>query len=594
VTAGPARGRTATLDGHVSVGRDVENALSIADPALSRKHCVIEARDSTFVIRDLGSRNGVFINGAPVTERQLADGDQIRIGDSALVVMIPGNHHAAPPNLVAVDERQADSSSTVAIDEVRQDYARLDRGDPAAKAGDLSLLLRVSEGLQRATTIDELAAVLLPNANAAVGAAAAALLVRSDEGAWRADSAEPAAAAGLAVHGMLATRSSTGRIAVLSADATAIYAPMGDETVLWMAAPQGQRFIAAHLHIAASIGSIAALALERVRHLQWLHDQHARLRHAAIKHDLIGEGRAMQHILRFIERVASTDATVLLGGESGTGKELVAKAIHANSVRSHGPFVAINCAALPEALLESELFGHERGAFTGALAQQRGRLEIASGGTVFLDEIGELASALQAKLLRVLQERVIERVGGRRPIPLDIRVVAATNRDLEKAIATGSFRQDLFYRLNVVSLTVPPLRDRREDLPLLAAYFVREHAERCKRTVRGISPAARAMLMRYDWPGNIRELSNAIERAVVLGSSDVITPDDLPETLHDLAMDESVHGFHGKVTAARRTIIREALERNHHNVAAAARELDLQVTYLHRLIRNLNLRTPPC
>jgi transcriptional regulator with PAS, ATPase and Fis domain len=198
---------------------------------------------------------------------------------------------------------------------------------------------------------------------------------------------------------------------------------------------------------------------------------------------------------------------------------------------------------------------------------------------------------LQAKLLRVLQDQIVERVGGRRGIKIDVRVIAATNLDLETALAQGTFRRDLFYRLNVVSLTVPPLRERRDDIPLLAAYFVRHHAARCKRVVRGIAPQARALLMRYDWPGNVRELSNVIERGIVLGSGDTIVREDLPEQLLEATShDPEAHGFHGKVAASKREIIRDALDRHSGNVAAAARELDLQVTYLHRLIRNLNVR----
>ncbi len=352
------------------------------------------------------------------------------------------------------------------------------------------------------------------------------------------------------------------------------------------------RFTEDDLRLLAAIGSIGGLALQRLQHLDWLSEENARLRQdVAIEHSLVGESAAMQTVYRFIARAAPTDATVLLSGESGTGKELVAHALHTNSRRAHGPFVAINCAALPDALLESELFGHERGAFTGAIAQQRGRLEMADRGTVFLDEIGELAPPLQAKLLRVLEDQVVERIGARRGIKIDVRVIAATNCNLEEAIAQGTFRRDLYYRLNVVALVIPPLRERRDDLPLLAAYFVRRHAARCQRAVKGISPAARALLTRYDWPGNVRELSNAIERAVVLGSSDVIVPDDLPEGIHEFACDtDAPTGYHAQVAANKREIIREALERSGGNVARTARALDLQPTYLHRLIRNLGLR----
>ena len=239
-----------------------------------------------------------------------------------------------------------------------------------------------------------------------------------------------------------------------------------------------------------------------------------------LQHAMVGESAAMKEVYRFLLRVAPTESTVLLGGESGTGKELVARAIHRNSPRSDRPFVAINCATIPEGLLESELFGYERGAFTGAATQKKGRLEMADGGVVFLDEIGELAPALQVKLLRVLQEREFERLGGSRPLPIDIRLIAATNKDLATAVKSRSFREDLYYRLNVVALVLPRLRERAEDIPMLAEYFVAKFAAKCKVRARKISPEAMVALMNHHWPGNVRELENAIERALVLGVSD--------------------------------------------------------------------------
>src|SRR5437868_577196 len=235
---------------------------------------------------------------------------------------------------------------------------------------------------------------------------------------------------------------------------------------------------------------------------------------------MIGESLPMKPAYRYLSRVAPTDSTLLISGESGTGKELVARAIHRNGPRASRPFVAINCAAIPEGLLESELFGYERGAFTGAAERKKGRIEIADGGVVFLDEIGELAPALQVKLLRVLQEREFERLGGSRPISVDIRLIAATNQDLAAAVKARTFREDLYYRLNVVSLIVPTLRERREDIPSLAEYFVAKFAVKCKVKSKKISPEAIGCLMNYDWPGNVRELENAIERALVLGLAD--------------------------------------------------------------------------
>jgi transcriptional regulator with PAS, ATPase and Fis domain len=282
---------------------------------------------------------------------------------------------------------------------------------------------------------------------------------------------------------------------------------------------------------------------------------------------------------------------VLIQGESGTGKELIARAIHANSARASAPFVAINCAAIPDGLIESELFGHERGAFTGALAQKRGRIEIASGGTVFFDEIGELSVSLQAKLLRVLQERQVDRVGGTKPIPVDIRVLAATNLDLARAVKDGAFRSDLFYRLNVITITVPPLRERSGDVSLLIWYFLRKHAGNCKRKLRGLTPQARRVLTHYDWPGNVRELENAIERAVVMSTSDWIDINDLPEhVLEATPRQDDGDDYHARVNHAKREAIRKALDLSGGNIAQAARQLKLQPTYLHRLIKNLGLR----
>jgi Nif-specific regulatory protein len=271
---------------------------------------------------------------------------------------------------------------------------------------------------------------------------------------------------------------------------------------------------------------------------------------------------------------------------------LVAHAIHRNSPRANQPFVAINCAALSETLLESELFGHERGAFTGAMLQKKGKLEAADHGTLFLDEAGELPLAFQTKLLRVLQEREFERVGGTRPIQVDVRLIAATNRDLESAIANNTFRQDLYYRLNVVSLKMPPLRDRREDIPLLARHFAAKHGKRAKRRLAGISAEALACLESYDWPGNVRELENALERAVVLGSTDLIMPEDLPEAVLETTPASSAvsGGYYETVRDEKKRAILAAIERSGGNYTEAARILGVHPNYLHRLIRNLNLK----
>jgi Nif-specific regulatory protein len=354
------------------------------------------------------------------------------------------------------------------------------------------------------------------------------------------------------------------------------------------------RFDENDLQLLTAIGSIAASALDNARRMEWLEEENRRLQSEMnVEHNMVGESPRMREVYQFINRVASKDSTVLIFGESGTGKELVARAIHRNSGRANNPCVAINCAALAESLLESELFGHEKGSFTGAIAQKKGKLEIAEGGTVFLDEIGELAPQLQAKLLRVLQEREFERVGGTRTIKLDVRLIAATNRDLEDEVKKGRFREDLFYRLNVVSLRMPGLRERREDISLLVSYFAAKYAKRANRNILGISPQARAFLLNYDWPGNVRELENAIERAVVLGSSDLILPEDLPEVILEKAEPAGsaiVNAFHDAVRDAKKHIIITAVEQTGGNYTEAAKLLGLHPNYLHRLIRNLDLK----
>jgi DNA-binding NtrC family response regulator len=251
--------------------------------------------------------------------------------------------------------------------------------------------------------------------------------------------------------------------------------------------------------------------------------------------NLVGQSAAMIAVYKLIARVASLDTTVLLLGETGTGKEVVARSIHYASPRSHRPFVVVDCTSLPDTLFESELFGHARGAFTGAVATRRGLLEAAEGGTVFIDEIGELSAPLQAKLLRALQERAVRRVGDNESISIDARIIAATNRDLKQRVATGAFREDLYYRLNVVTITVPPLRDRADDLPLLAQHFLQKHARSAGKPVTGFARETLGVLSRYPWPGNVRELEHAIERAVALASTSVLLPDDLPSDVRGLA-----------------------------------------------------------
>ena len=310
--------------------------------------------------------------------------------------------------------------------------------------------------------------------------------------------------------------------------------------------------------------------------------------------NIIGTSPAMREVFETIRQAAPTRATVLIQGESGTGKELVARALHQCSPRREGPFVPVHCAALAPTLLESELFGHEKGAFTGAVERRRGRFEMADGGTLFLDEIGEIDASLQVKILRVLEERKFERVGGTETLSVDVRLIAATNRDLRKKVAEGSFREDLFYRLYVVNLTVPPLRERDGDVVLLAQHYLKALAAENGKKTRSITPEAMDALAAYSWPGNVRELRNVIERMVVLGTGERLDVRDLPAAVRESSAGPAAGTAQaGRVLRdAERQLIEDALRRHKGNRTKAAQELGISRRTLHRKLNEFGLRTP--
>jgi len=305
--------------------------------------------------------------------------------------------------------------------------------------------------------------------------------------------------------------------------------------------------------------------------------------------NLIGQSPAFLDALEKVRRVAPTEATVLLTGETGTGKDVLARAIHLLSRRASRPFIAVNCAALPESLLESELFGHVKGAFTGAVANRRGLIEEASGGTFFLDEIGTVPPSIQAKLLRVLEEKVIRRLGENRETPVDVRIIAATNRDLQEAVQRGEFREDLYYRLNVVTIHLPPLRARREDIPLLAHHFLRQFTRRDQKEVRGFSEAALAALLKYDFPGNIRELRHIVEQAVALASGPWITLADLPAAVRASAEASKEGGLETVLNQVECDLILQAIQRHEGHLERAARDLGMSRVTLWRKMKKYGL-----
>ena len=608
---GPLKGLLFPLhDGELAIGREPSNEIAILDGSVSRRHCLIRGTNGSFTVEDLGSRNQTMVNGKPVTTHPLAPGDEISVGSTVLRFEVEKEANSNSQTLVL---RKEDAMYLSAAAEV-----------PATERSvkDLNALFKISQAVASVRGLEALQRQILESILAVIPADRAVILLcrpRSKEfvstfgwdrktGPREQVDVSRTVLRQVMEEGVALVSNdvmdegdelSTAESLMLRRIESVMAVPleMLDRLlgVIYLETSNtGQHFDEGHLQLLTAVGGIAAAALDNARQLEALAAENERLlEEISLEHNMVGESPRMREVFHFIQRAAPTDATILINGESGTGKELIARAIHRASLRAQRPFVALNCAALPENLLESELFGHERGAFTGAVAQKKGKLEVAEGGTVFLDEIGEMAPLLQAKLLRVLQEREFERVGGIKTIKMDVRLLAATNRNLEEASRTGGFRQDLYFRLNVVSVRAPSLRDRREDIPLLAVYFVKKYAARAKRSVTGISADARACLQHYDWPGNVRELENAIERSVVLGASDIILPEDLPENILERAPQYSsgLPAFHDGVREAKKQLIVNALEQAEGNISEAARRLGLHPNYLHRLMKNLNMRS---
>jgi len=625
VLSGPLKDSTISLaEAEVTIGREASNGIAITDPSVSRKHCQVSWQDGRFRVRDLASRNGTLVNGSGVEEQWLQHGDEIAAGDSSFLFLLEDEDRAPAEGHVEFEDIQFTSETTIIHprDVMYLQPDRLLRELPATSrvARNLNALLKISRILHAIRDLNELQGQLLDLIFEVVPAGRGAILLTDREGqqfnSTFARTRQTGQGQPVKVSRTIARQVLDQGVAILGSDV-----PGSDDLreVESLAAAQVrsllcvpltvfQRVIGCiyldsdsltnrlnedHLQLVTAIAGISAVALENARRLHWLEQENERLT-VEISQDrsLVGDGARMKDVYQFLKRVAPTESTVLIEGESGTGKELAARSLHRNSPRSGKLFMAINCAAIPETLLESDLFGHERGAFTGAASLKKGRLEVADGGVVFLDEIGELAPTLQAKLLRVLQEREFDRVGGTHPIKVDIRLIAATNSNLREAVREGRFREDLYYRLAVLKITMPTLRERRDDIPMLVRHFVQKHAKRCKVKPRPVSPEALACLVNYDWPGNVRELENAIERALVLGSSDMILPEDLPESLLERTpppeMTEAK--YHAAVKELKKQLIVEAVGQTRGSYAEAARILGVHPNYLHRLIRNLELK----
>lgn len=588
-------------------GRSPVCDLPIKDIAVSRQHCRIVRHGKNFHIEDLSSHNGTFVNDVPVKSQTLEHGDCIRVG-SAYFMFLISDADDAPLLLARFDDGALVANSTVRLFPV---------AGVAELSADLNILVKLGkaindlqrepEKLQRA--ILETILEFIPARRAAIVSAASGDfedLQAVCVAAQNYKNTEP-----MQISRTVARQVLEDQAALLSNDLLDKNADAADSlisarvsSVLCVPLKIGERkgliyldaddrkirFLNAHLEQLTAISYLISAALGNAESINSLREENQALKDTLhIETNMVGESKAFKQVVQMVGKVAATDSTVLITGETGTGKELIARAIHQNSARRKKPFVAINCAALNENLLESELFGHERGAFTGAFAQKAGKLEIADGGTIFLDEIGDLAAQIQIKLLRVLQEREFERVGGTKTLRVNVRVIAATNRNLELEVEEKRFRQDLFFRLNVVPIHVPPLRERISDIPLLARHFVRKYSELCHRKVVGLSDRAEQILLKNSWAGNVRELENAVERAIVLGTGNEIRPEDLPSAIFD-DHHRAEGDYNEQLKQAKRKIVMTAFQKSNGNFTDTAALLSIHRNNLHRLVRELGIK----
>jgi DNA-binding NtrC family response regulator len=522
------------------IGRGEDNVVQLSDLAVSRRHCTVEWQGGGFVLVDAGSRNRTVVNGKPVSRHPLEQGDEVAIGKTRLAFL------PAEGGLAVLGQGMPSRvTMEVGSGELLRAASAGERDHRAARH--LASLAGLGQRLRDIDAGETLGPAACEAARAALAADRALLLLRDASGrvapcasASAAGRADPGAQLALprdamdkvlaeskaiAVDGLAGGRSAMlapifggggAPVGMLYADRATGPAPPWDEVDLL-----GLGCVA-HLVSAAMAGLAAREVLER---------ENRSLEEQAGGGEFIGASPEARAVFAFVAKVGPSDATVLLTGESGSGKEMVARAVHRTSRRRRQPFVAVNCAALTETLIESELFGHEKGAFTGATERKVGRFEAADKGTLFLDEVGELPLSCQTKFLRVLEEQSFERVGGTRPLEVDVRVVAATNRDLGEMVRSGQFREDLFYRLSVIHAVVPPLRARPGDIAALAEHFLARLRRQVARRVTGFTPQAMHALASHAWPGNVRELRNAVERAIVLGEGALIRLEDLPPQL---------------------------------------------------------------
>ena len=621
VIAGPLSGMVTPWDDREPefvLGRDGNSDLEIPDLTVSRRHCRLVRSGRGIELEDLRSGNGTYCNGVRLEGRCAIEvGAEFVLGATRVrLVSVPRNPVARPvPVRVEGGPGGVNEATITAVFEPKQ----AEPSWPASfkdGSGDLQSVLEGAAGLADALSLPELAEAVCAACFRIIPASRAALLI--DNGpprlawGWLREGAamqlpvsqtviDFVQANGSALvsndpsqHQRLAPSQSLSSQAVRRLIAVPLQAHSSSLGLLYLdRVDDSVEFTQAHVRCATALARITALAIASLKQREKLERENRFLRaEMQAGAQIVGSAPAMRDLFEKMTRIAPVNMNVLILGETGTGKELVARALHSGSPRWSGPFVAVNCATLSETLFESEMFGHERGAFTGAVSQRKGKFELAYGGTLFLDELGELAPALQAHLLRVLQERIIERVGGTRTIPVDVRVIAATNRDVEGLARQGEFRADLYQRLNVLKLRVPSLRERKEDIPALSNYFLQRCSSHAMRPIRGISAEALELFGQYSWPGNVRELQNTIERAVILGGEEWIVPDDLPEEILGTAAssDSETSLTPDWSREARRRALLEAFEFSGCSYTDTATALGMLPNNLHRLVTKLGLR----
>lgn len=605
---GPNIGLKYSLGDVTTIGRAEDNTVHVPDPNVSRYHCKIVRKGMSFRIEDVNSRNGILVNGTPATAKTLLRNDQIAVGPSVFLFNPDCDlkntrfsdrrvHFASPTDETLV--RLPSSGPVEAIDAATTADSQ-NRTNMVALVCHLADLFASSAALPLPEALERILQTLL----GIFGAHRGCLLI------WDTVSGEFVPMVTLAEEEEFTLSQNVIRSVMEEKRAVLVATPSRDPAtqnalcvpllreseirgLLYMELASEQDLLLADVRLVQAVADLTQSAVESVQTRDRLERRASR--NADLDDGPVGRSREFKNAMELAHKVAASDTTVLLAGETGTGKEVFAHEIHRLGKRRDFPFVAVNCAAIPEGLIESELFGHERGSFTGADRMRRGLIETAHGGTLFLDEVGEMPLSTQTKLLRFLQERAITRVGGHRPISVDVRIVAASNADLRAAIEQKRFREDLWYRLNVFAIELPPLRERREDIQPLAERFLRQSSHRVANAIVGLSQDAVRILENYDWPGNIRELQNAVERAAILCDDGVLRPEHFhfgacPSDESNVAAREEQPTEVTALAEAERLCILGALRASGWNQVQAARQLRIHRNTLRKKIADYGLR----